>query len=102
MRKKSDGMVSFTADDLKAQQERGETASDWAKAASLPLPDGSDADDAMDPIDWATTELPRRRAKIHASLRLDADMLEWFRAQGQGYQTKINAILRSYFQQHTG
>jgi uncharacterized protein (DUF4415 family) len=34
-------------------------------------------------------------------LRLDADMLEWFRAQGRGYQTKINAILRSYFEQHT-
>jgi uncharacterized protein (DUF4415 family) len=28
-------------------------------------------------------------------------VLEWFRAQGRGYQTKINAILRSYYEQHT-
>jgi uncharacterized protein (DUF4415 family) len=36
------------------------------------------------------------------TLRLDADMLGWFRAQGKGYQTKINAILRRYFEQHMG
>jgi uncharacterized protein (DUF4415 family) len=52
----------------------------------------------MEPIDWATTELPLKRPKVHASLRLDADMLDWFKAQGRGYQTKINAILRSYYQ----
>jgi uncharacterized protein (DUF4415 family) len=27
-------------------------------------------------------------------------MLGWFRAQGKGYQTRINAILRKYFEQH--
>jgi len=26
-------------------------------------------------------------------------MLEWFKAQGRGYQTRINAVLRSYFRQ---
>jgi uncharacterized protein (DUF4415 family) len=50
---------------------------------------------------WVTTKLPMPRAKTHASLRLDADMLDWFRAQGRGCQTRINAILRSYYQQHT-
>ncbi len=30
------------------------------------------------------------------SLRVDADVLEWFKAQGPGYQTRINAILRAY------
>jgi uncharacterized protein (DUF4415 family) len=54
----------------------------------------------MEEIDWATTELPMPRRKAHASLRLDADMLDWFKGQGRGYQTRINAILRSYFQQH--
>jgi uncharacterized protein (DUF4415 family) len=99
MGKKSENIVTYTADELKAMQAAGETRSDWAKAAAQPLPDGSDPDDAMEEIDWATTELPVRRRKAHASLRLDADMLDWFKAQGRGYQTKINAILRSYFQQ---
>lgn len=34
--------------------------------------------------------------KESISLRLDADVLEWFRAQGPGYQTKINAVLRAF------
>ena len=38
--------------------------------------------------------LPRR--KQHVSMRLDADVLDWFRKQGQGYQTRINAVLRAY------
>jgi uncharacterized protein (DUF4415 family) len=29
-------------------------------------------------------------------LRIDADVLEWFKAQGGGYQTRINAVLRAY------
>jgi len=34
--------------------------------------------------------------KAAISLRLDADVLEWFKAQGPGYQTRINAVLRAY------
>src|SRR3984957_2888398 len=98
MSRKSGNIVSFTIDELNAKRARGETQSDWKTAAALPLPDGSDPHDAMEPIDWATTELPIKRPKAHASLRLDADMLDWFKAQGRGYQTKINAILRSYYQ----
>ena len=98
MSRKSGNIVSFTVEELNAKRAREETQSDWKRAGAIPVPDGSDPDDAMEPIDWATTELPLRRAKVHASLRLDADMLDWFKAQGRGYQTKINAILRSYYQ----
>ena len=80
-------------------QERGETKSDWEKAALVPLPDGSDPDDGMEEEGWVTAELPMPRTKVHASLRLDADLLDWFKSQGRGYQTRINAVLRSYFQQ---
>ena len=34
--------------------------------------------------------------KAAISLRVDADVLEWFKAQGPGYQTRINAILRAF------
>jgi len=34
--------------------------------------------------------------KSAISLRVDADVLEWLKAQGPGYQTRINAILRAY------
>jgi uncharacterized protein (DUF4415 family) len=32
------------------------------------------------------------------SMRVDADVLEWFRSQGAGYQTRMNAVLRSFMQ----
>ena len=34
--------------------------------------------------------------KAAISLRLDADVLEWFKSQGPGYQTRINAVLRAF------
>jgi len=44
----------------------------------------------------ARQELPKTPRKAAISLRLDADVLEWFKAQGPGYQTRINAVLRAY------
>ena len=99
MARKFENVVTCTADELNAMIARGEDRTDWVKAAGVPLPDGSDPDDAMEEIEWATTELPMPRPKAHASLRIDADVLDWFKRQGKGYQTRINAVLRSYVQQ---
>ncbi len=103
MTAKKGRIVRSTTEELKGRKSRGEAGSDWARAAAAPIPDGSDPDDAIEPVrmDWVRTKLPMPRRKTHASLRLDADVLDWFRSQGKGYQTKINAILRSYFEQHT-
>jgi uncharacterized protein (DUF4415 family) len=35
-------------------------------------------------------------AKTSISLRVDSDVLDWFKAQGSGYQTRINAVLRAF------
>lgn len=35
-------------------------------------------------------------SKASISLRVDADVLDWYKAQGPGYQTRINAVLRAY------
>ena len=101
MRRKSGNIVTRTAAELRALQKRGAVKTDWKAAAKKPLPSDRDADDAMEEIDWLTAALPKPRHKAPMTLRLDADMLGWFRAQGKGYQTRINAILRRYFEQHT-
>jgi uncharacterized protein (DUF4415 family) len=75
--------------ELRAMQKRGEIKSDWKAAAKKPLPSGRDPDDAMEEIDWLTTELPKPQRKGHMTLRIDSDVLNWFRAQGR------------YFEQHT-
>jgi uncharacterized protein (DUF4415 family) len=42
--------------------------------------------------------LPQSGRKAAISLRLDEEVLEWFRIQGPGYQTRINAVLRAYME----
>jgi uncharacterized protein (DUF4415 family) len=42
----------------------------------------------------AVLRLPPPKAKV--CIRLDQDILEWFKAQGKGYQTRINAVLRAF------
>ncbi len=37
--------------------------------------------------------------KVQLTLRIDADVLDWFKSQGHGYQTKINALLRAYMEE---
>lgn len=39
-------------------------------------------------------------SKQQITIRLDYDVLKWFRAQGEGYQTRINALLRAYMEAH--
>lgn len=46
----------------------------------------------------AKVVLPRRKQVV--TIRLDADLLEWFRQQ-QGYETRINAVLRAYMNANT-
>ena len=38
--------------------------------------------------------------KTLLSLRIDADVLAWFRARGRGYQSRVNALLRAYMEAH--
>jgi uncharacterized protein (DUF4415 family) len=38
--------------------------------------------------------------KEQLTIRLDSDVLEWYKKQGPGYQTRINALLRAYMREH--
>lgn len=42
----------------------------------------------------AVLRLPRKKDRI--TMLMDHDILEWFKAQGRGYQTRINALLRAF------
>ena len=42
--------------------------------------------------------LPTSKTKAQVTLRIDSDVLAWFKSQGRGYQTKINALLRAYME----
>jgi uncharacterized protein (DUF4415 family) len=38
--------------------------------------------------------------KALLSLRIDSDVIDWFRSQGAGYQSRMNALLRAYMEAH--
>ena len=89
MRKKDD-TVRYTAKELAEMRKRGKTRSNWANAAVLT--DGeieaqiaADPDEADMVIDWdrATIEMPQSKAVLN--LRVDRDVLDYFRQTGRGY-----------------
>jgi uncharacterized protein (DUF4415 family) len=53
-------------------------------------------------IDWSKAELVIPARKQAISIRLDEDVLDFFKQDGAGYQRRINAVLRSYMQQKRG
>jgi uncharacterized protein (DUF4415 family) len=44
----------------------------------------------------AILRMPQTKAIV--TLRLDRDVLEWFKRKGSGYQTRINALLKAYME----
>jgi uncharacterized protein (DUF4415 family) len=54
---------------------------------------------ATDAAFWKSAKVVLPTPKEAVTMRLDADLLRWFRRE-RGYQTRINAILRAYMQAH--
>lgn len=69
---------------------------DWDRLAREGDFEGEDADDFD--VDWSTARLVIPEPKKAVSLRIDPDVLDFFRSQGKGYQTRMNAVLRAYME----
>jgi uncharacterized protein (DUF4415 family) len=77
---------------------------DWARVDALTDEDiaeavANDPDAALIDIDWSDAVLVIPAKKKAISIRVDEDVLDYFKSQGEGYQRRINAVLRSYMQQ---
>lgn len=83
---------TFTTHDIEAMVANGESQTDWKKADALQ----GQIDPETDNFEWgaAMVGLPQRKKQLN--IRLDAEVLDYFRTQGKGYQTRINAVLTSY------
>ena len=90
-------IVRRTLDEVR----KGKT--DWARvdamteeeidAAARSDPDAQPIDDDM----WEEAVLVFPSKQL-VCIRIDRDVLDWFRGQGRGYQTRMNAVLRSYME----
>ena len=71
-------------------------------AALAAMPDGEiDTSDIPEITDWSKAVVGRfyRPVKETVTIRLDADVLDWLKQGGKGYQTRVNKILRAVMEQ---
>ncbi|WP_173979726.1 BrnA antitoxin family protein [Magnetospirillum sp. UT-4] len=59
-----------------------------------------DAAPILDETWWADAQLVLPEPKAPISIRLDREVLDWFKEQGPGYQSRMNAVLRAYMNAH--
>ncbi len=83
--------------------------SDWAHVDALTDEDIERAiagdPDSAPPLDadwFRKAELVIPAAKTATSIRVDSDVMGWFKTQGRGWQTRMNAVLRAYAKAHGG
>jgi uncharacterized protein (DUF4415 family) len=97
---KKEHVVRYTIDELKRMRARGEDQTDWVRVRAMSQDEVerlADEEDGPLPEGWEKTivlGIPEPKQGVH--IRLDADVLRWFKAQGPGYQTRINAVLRAF------
>jgi uncharacterized protein (DUF4415 family) len=98
--KKKERIVSYTMKELEAMQKRGEDRTDWARVKAMPQKEVerlADEEEGPLPPGWEKTVmigLPPGKEAI--KLRIDRDVLRWFRRKGKGYQTYMNNALRAF------
>jgi uncharacterized protein (DUF4415 family) len=97
---KKENIVTKKLDD----RRKGKT--DWVRVDSLTDDDiakavATDPDAAPIDIDWSKATLVQFNKKKAISIRIDEDVLDFFKREGDGYQRRMNAVLRSYMEQTT-
>jgi uncharacterized protein (DUF4415 family) len=93
--------ISMTIDDAQSIARRGEDRTDWTRVNAMTEAEvDANAKADLDNPSWTKAMLakaqiidPRKQA---VSIRLDTDILEFIKREGPGYQSRINAILRTY------
>ena len=94
------------ADTRSLARHRGKT--DWARVDALTdreIEEAVASDPDAAPIlhaEWfrnATLVMPER--KVPVSMRIDREILEWFKRQGRGYQSRMHAVLAAYYRAHS-
>jgi uncharacterized protein (DUF4415 family) len=92
MKKESIGKVAMRVEGGTDWEKLRNMSDDEVHAAAVADPDAQPTDETF----WKNAKVVLPEAKETVTIRLDTEMLQWFREQGRGYQTRINAVLCSY------
>lgn len=85
---KKQNIKSASLDEIRKMRDSGELSSSSSEAVAPELPEGF----------WDEAEVVDYSRKVPISLRVDRDVLNFFKAQGKGNLTRMNAVLRSYME----
>jgi uncharacterized protein (DUF4415 family) len=88
---------------MKVKDLRKQSGTDWERLSTMTDKeiDFSDNQELAENF-FANATLRMPEVKKAVSLRIDPDVLEWYKTNGPGYQTRINAVLRMYMQAKSG
>ncbi len=81
---------TYTLDEIRQMK----SLTDWDKLRAQ----GDYEGEQEFPVDWTRAELVTPEPKKAISLRVDPDVLDFFKSQGPGYQTRMNAVLRAWME----
>ena len=90
---------------MKKSPSSKNSETDWERIDKLPEEEIDLTDiPEIDPRDFAKAVVrqglkPTER-KAQITLRIDSDVIRWFKSLGRGYQTRINELLRAYMEAH--
>jgi len=86
---------------MKPDASKKKSKTDWDKSNSMSDSEiNYSAIPELDESFFKNGKLRMPKTKPRISIRLDRDVLEWFKSHGVGYQTRINAVLRMYMEAH--
>ena len=99
------GLTRLSSAEMAAHRARGEDRTDFTRVRAKTEADierdiASDPDFKDVPENWylhAKAVMPKSKRLL--SLRLDNDVIDWFKKEGPGYQTRMNAVLRAFIEQ---
>ena len=105
--RKNSNIVTYSTEQVAEMIARGEDRTDWAKISAMTESELeasilADPDDVHGELDWTKAVRGIPLPKEHINLRVDHDVMQWFRSNGKGYQTLMNNVLRAYVESQRG
>jgi uncharacterized protein (DUF4415 family) len=96
--KKKKGTVRYTAKEIRAMRRKGEDRTNHARLDAMSATEIEAAAEREGEFDWTKEQVGFPLPKRQLTMRLDGDVIDWFKRQGHGYQTRMNAVLRRFIE----
>jgi len=102
--KKKERIVSYTSEELEALKSKDRSDWDAMRAMTeeeLEAAIASDEDERDIEWDWTKAKLVMPKARQSVHLRLEREVVEFFKSQGKGHISRMQAVLKAYKDAHT-